>query len=509
MKKLSIFQKIWLAVGLLVVGCVISSVLGYLAGIKLGKDITTIIQFSLPSSKFSMNTKIAFRDQLALYANAVEMKDPAKLKLAQEKADEVQEILDNMSMLPNMDCEPGVAASIKKASADHKAYSEDARKVYESLARGDNSVKGRADAVAQKGEALTGDLEKMNLHLTNVMMVRLSNFRQDSANIREVNMAIFFGVVIVSLVVMAVIIRRYIFRPLQQVAFAINEGAIGVAEASQQVANAGQSLSDGASNQASSIEETTSAINEIAAMIRQNAANAGETDKLMIRNTGDVLCRANEAMGRLARSIEDISGASEATRRIIKTIDEIAFQTNLLALNAAVEAARAGEAGAGFAVVANEVRALAMRAADAAKETTRLIDNTIQNVNQGKDYAVETKDAFGENLELSNQATTLVSEIAAASNDQSLSIEQMNATMAAIDQVVQEIAASAQETASASEELNAQSASMKNIVDELVSMLGMKSGQMTIRSEMHEDIAEDHVELTLLNTETLSLTPHS
>ena len=509
MKKLSIFKKIWLAVGVLVAGCLISMVLGYLAGVKLGKDITTIIQFSVPSSKYSLNTKIAFRDQVALYLNAVEMKDPAKIKLAQEKADEVQETLDNMSMLPNIDCEPGVAATIQKASADHKTYTDEAHKVYEALSKDDKGMKDREDAIAPKAEALKADLEQLNLHLTNVMQVRLSSFRQDSASIRELNMAIFLGVVILSLILMAFIIKRYIFRPLQQVAFAINEGAGGVAEASQQVANAGQSLSEGASHQAGSIEETTAALSGMAAMIRQNASSAQETDKLMIKNTGEVLRRANESMGRLAKSIEDISDASESTRRIIKTIDEIAFQTNLLALNAAVEAARAGEAGAGFAVVANEVRALAIRAADAAKETTRLIDNTIQNVNQGKEYAVETKDAFGENLDLSKRATKLVSDIAAASNEQTSSIEQMNSAMAAIDQVVSEIAASAQETAGASEELNAQSASMKDIANELVTMLGMKSGQMTILSETEAKITEDQEELTALNAETLSLTASS
>jgi methyl-accepting chemotaxis protein len=132
-----------------------------------------------------------------------------------------------------------------------------------------------------------------------------------------------------------------------------------------------------------------------------------------------------------------------------------------------------------------------MRSAEAAKETTRLIDNTIQTVNQGKEYAVATQTAFGQNLDLSNKATTLVSEIAAASNEQASGIEQMNHAMSAIDQVVQEIAASAEETASASEELNAQSGSMKGIAEELVAMLGMKSDQMDAATEAERKNSED------------------
>jgi len=478
MNNINIFKKIWFSVIILILGCVISVALNFITGAKLSEDVGIIIRFSLPSSKFSLNEKIAFRDQVRLYRDAVDMKNPAKLKEAQEKAEEIQETFENMLMLPNIDREPSAGPAFKKAAADHKAYTDEAQKVYDALSKGDGSVKDKADALAQKAETLKADLEKLNLDMTNFLQVRLSSFRDETAYHRERNAGILAIFVILSLILMAFIIKRYVSNPLKHVAFAINEGAVGVADASMQVASAGQALSEGASNQASAIEETSSSLTEMAAMIKQNALNAGETDKLMKKNTGEILRQANEAMGRLSKSIEGISGASEATKRIIKTIDEIAFQTNLLALNAAVEAARAGEAGAGFAVVADEVRALAIRAADAAKETTGLIDNTLQNVNQGKEYAITTQSTFAQNVDLSNKAATLVSEIAAASNEQSAGIEQMNQAMSAIEQVVQQIAAHAEETASASEELNAQSSSMKQIVEELVKMLGLNSKDM-------------------------------
>ena len=476
MKKFSIFQKIWFSIGVLVIGCMLSMAIGFVSSIGMEGNIATISHFLYPATNHSQNAKNAFREQVRLVTENIKQSDPAKVEAAQEKANEVQEKLDSILLLKGIDRES--SETVKIVIANHKAYTDEIKKISADVSKGDQSMKDKAGALAQKNEAIMKDLENIHMVFKNTLQTNLTGFLTDSAEQRLRSLVIFAVVIIASLILIYVIIRRSIALPLQRVAFAVNGGAVSIAEASQQVARSGQALSDGASNQAGAIEETSSSLTEMAAMIKQSAVNAGETDKLMKKNTNEVLRQANEAMGRLLKSIDDISGASESTRRIIKTIDEIAFQTNLLALNAAVEAARAGEAGAGFAVVADEVRALAKRSAEAAKETTRLIDNTIQTVNQGKEYAAATQSAFGQNLELSNKATTLVSEIAAASNEQSSGIEQMNHAMSSIDQVVQEIAASAEETASASEELNAQSASMKGIVEELVAMLGMKSAQM-------------------------------
>jgi len=478
MNNISIFKKIWFCVGILVVGCLIATAIGYAFSMKLGEDIRFIIRFSIPSSKYSLATKNDFKEQLNLYLESIKQRDKEKAKLAEDKTSEVLDLLEKLTLLPDKQKEPGAVESIDKAMTSYKSFTDEVQKSLPAINAGDAAGKEKLDALVKQSEALIADLDAMNMNFTNVLMVRLNDFMRDSAYQRDINVGIVIAVIILALVFTAVMIRKSIRRPLQRVAVAVNEGAVNVADASQQVAGAGQSLSEGASNQASAIEETSSSLTEMAAMIKQNALNAGETDKLMKKNTNEVLHQANEAMERLSKSIEDISGASEATRRIIKTIDEIAFQTNLLALNAAVEAARAGEAGAGFAVVADEVRALAMRAADAAKETTNLIDNTIQTVNQGKEFAVAAKSTFAQNLELSNKATTLVGEIASASNEQASGIEQMNHAMSSIEQVVQQIAAHAEETASASEELNAQSASMRGIAEDLAKMLGLKSEDM-------------------------------
>jgi methyl-accepting chemotaxis protein len=183
-------------------------------------------------------------------------------------------------------------------------------------------------------------------------------------------------------------------------------------------------------------------------------------------------------MENLTGSMEQIASASEETSKIIKTIDEIAFQTNLLALNAAVEAARAGEAGAGFAVVADEVRNLAMRAADAAKNTSQLIESTVRKVEDGSSLVTETNTAFARVAEDVGKVSDLVSEISAASNEQSQGIGQVNQAVTEMDKVTQQNAASAEESASASEEMNAQAMQMKQIVDHLMVLVGGTAGEM-------------------------------
>jgi methyl-accepting chemotaxis protein len=263
---------------------------------------------------------------------------------------------------------------------------------------------------------------------------------------------------------------RSITRPINTIVEGLNDGAGQVASASAQVSSASQSLAEGASEQAAGLEETSSSIEEMTSMTRQNADNAGQANTLM-RDTGNVMDEANQAMKDLTQSMHEISVASEETGKIIKTIDEIAFQTNLLALNAAVEAARAGEAGAGFAVVADEVRNLAMRAAEAAKNTSNLIEGTVKKIKAGSDIVGRTNQAFEKVAGGSRKVAELVGEIAAASQEQAQGIDQINKAVSEMDRVVQQNAASAEESASASEEMNAQAEQMKDFVAELKNLI--------------------------------------
>jgi methyl-accepting chemotaxis protein len=267
-------------------------------------------------------------------------------------------------------------------------------------------------------------------------------------------------------------ITRSITRPINRVIDGLDSGASEVSGAANQIQLASQRLADGTSEQAAAIEETSASLEQMASMTRRNAEHAGQANHLMAE-VEDIVGKANQSMEQLTSSMADISKASEETRKIIKTIDEIAFQTNLLALNAAVEAARAGEAGAGFAVVADEVRNLAMRAADAAKNTAALIDGTVKSVLSGAGLVDKTNSEFSQVTERARKMSNLISEVAAASNEQTQGIDQVCKAIAEMDSVVQRNAASAEESAAASEEMNAQAEQMKTFVGDLVALVGV------------------------------------
>lgn len=277
-------------------------------------------------------------------------------------------------------------------------------------------------------------------------------------------------IAVIAGILVSIFITKSITGPVSKVIEGITDGTSQVTAASGQVSGASQSLAEGASEQAASIEETSSSLEEMSAMTRQNADNANEADGLM-KNAETLVNKASDSMSQLTLSMKEISKASEETSKIVQTIEDIAFQTNLLALNAAVEAARAGESGAGFAVVADEVRNLAMRAAEAAKNTSDLIEGTVKSVNNGATVVSSTEEAFSEVASTTKKAGILVKDITAASTEQAEGIEQINKAVSVMDKVTQQSASTSEEAAAAAEELNAQAEQMVGYVKNLTSII--------------------------------------
>ncbi len=311
--------------------------------------------------------------------------------------------------------------------------------------------------------------------------------------------AIVFGIGI------TIFITRGITLPVTKIVNALTEGAGQVAAASTQLSASAQQLSQGSTEQAAAIEETSSTLQESASMMLQNTTNTKQAAQLseQAKQSSSI---GSTQMQQMMDSIQEIKKSSDEIAKIIKVIDDIAFQTNILALNAAIEAARAGEAGMGFAVVAEEVRNLAGRSAQAAKDTTNIIGNNIELSTNGVSVADKVREALNEITQQTKKVSELMEEVAAASQEQSQGIEQVNKAMTQVETVTQQNAANAEESASAAEELNAQAENMRKIVRELSEMVnGQKA---TVEMEKYQKTHSLHHVLSQGNSEVAVMTDH-
>jgi methyl-accepting chemotaxis protein len=362
----------------------------------------------------------------------------------------------------------------KKELADVVACVKRYATAMEALRTGMTDLKALS---VKRGEAMA-KLDETASELMKAAFARTSEVAQETMTAMSTAVKVIgIGLAVTAVlgVASATLITRSITRPVNRIVSTLSAGAEQTASASAQVSAASQSLAQGASEQAASLEETSSSLEEMASMTRKNADTAQQAAGLA-GEAKTAASQGNDSMKRMSSAIVEIQRSATETAKIIKVIDEIAFQTNLLALNAAVEAARAGEAGKGFAVVAEEVRNLAMRSAEAAKNTAGMIEGSVQAARNGVTLSEEVGKSLTEITGAADRVNALIGEIAAASREQSTGIEQVNQAVAQMDKVTQQNAANAEESAAASEEMSSQAEQLRSCVMELQALVGGAKG---------------------------------
>lgn len=475
-KRLTVGTRLTVGFSVMIVFLMIVGLAGFLSVKNINGNVDDLFTLRLPSMDYLIEAdrdlqQLLVSERSMIFAAADSDVFKNLLKDYEENLKQSDERWNKYKVLAASSREKEIIPKYEQARREWEAIS---RKVVDG--RLANTEEGTTESMEVTLGLAKTKFEAMREYLNELTEINLAEAQRahDEAlrtysNTRLILLVIIFTGILVGIFLIWMI-SGSVTKPLREVIDGMTDAADQVASASSEVASASQSLAEGASEQASALEETSSSLEEMASMTRQNADNAAQA-KTLTGEAKQIVEKVGDQMNRMVTAIQEVSKSSEETGKIIKTIDEIAFQTNLLALNAAVEAARAGEAGAGFAVVADEVRNLAMRSAEAAKNTSSLIENTIVTVKNSRELTQQTQDAFRENVEISNKIGQLIDEIAAASSEQAQGIGQIGKAVAEMDKVVQNTAASAEESASASEEMNAQSFQMKNNVQQLVTIM--------------------------------------
>jgi methyl-accepting chemotaxis protein/methyl-accepting chemotaxis protein-1 (serine sensor receptor) len=313
-----------------------------------------------------------------------------------------------------------------------------------------------------------------NMHLGDIKgaFVLKAPMTRDAVVLASVQKITLVGGVVLVFVLLgfSVLNRRMIVKPLETVTEQLTGDSTRIRSASDKLAESSQSIARGASDQAASIEETSASTEEINSMTRKNADHSRSAAQMMAE-AAESIRETNQKLEGMVTSMQDITASSDRISKVIQVIDEIAFQTNILALNASVEAARAGEAGMGFAVVADEVRSLALRSAQAARDTAGLIEGSISRSKEGSLRLAEVSGAVSRITELSDRVKVQIEEVSVGSDEQARGIEQIAKAMQQMEQVTQRAAASSDENASASTELQNESQRLDEVIGELTAMM--------------------------------------
>ncbi len=469
--KMKIGARLALGFGLIVFISVVAVFVGVAAFENMHKNISVVDSECLPYALLA--DEMAFQTlnvmKLMLYASTTRKPEgfaeaETVVKSFKENLAAFKKFYDSRNNQEGLKA----AAGLESAFDTYYELGKEMAFVYftEGIEEG-NELVGDFDAAAKKLTASMNRLQNQKIAQTRT---RFQSILSTSEKMR-LAMAALGGVAILFSIGISVFITRGVTRPVKAIISGLGASSDRLSAASGQISDASHFLAEVSSQQAASVEEAAAALEEMASMTRANAENAGAANAL-VKDAQTRVASADETITQLNRSMEKILRASEDTSKIISSINEIAFQTNLLALNAAVEAARAGEAGAGFSVVADEVRNLAMRAEAAARETADLIRNTVTTVTGGADLISRSNESFSQVKDATARVMTLVDEIAAASREQAKGIAQVNESVSSLEGLSQQYAANAEESSSSCEILDGLVTQLKEFVSDLSAFAG-------------------------------------